>query len=133
MRYLDERQFHQQAFVRRLSVVDVALVHQLQRLIEERGGALLGLCLITFALLVADFQQRQCLWVLRHQHIAHMLGQSLNEQSTIETLVDNLVEQHHDVCHLINNREVDNLEVVLRIEHVQVLNHFLIRDVALTE
>ena len=62
-----------------------------------------------------------------------MLGQSLNEQSAIETLVDNLVEQHHDVCHLINNREVDDLEVVLRVEHVQVFYHLLVSDVALTE
>ena len=62
-----------------------------------------------------------------------MLGESLNEQSAIEPLVDNRVEQYHDVAHIINNREVDDLEVVLGIEHVEVLNHFVVGDIALTE
>ena len=62
-----------------------------------------------------------------------MLGQALDEQAAIETLVDDIVEQYHDVCHLVDNREVDNLEVILRVEHVQVLDNLLVGDITLTE
>ena len=62
-----------------------------------------------------------------------MLGESLNQQTTVESLIDDVVQEHHDVAHLIINREVDDLEVVLGIEHVQVFNHFLVGDVALAE
>ena len=116
-----------------MAIVDVALVHQLQRIVEEWYLALLGLLLIALAHLVAHFEQRQCLWVASHQHVAHMLGQTLNQQASIEALIDNRVEQHHNVAHLIIYREVDNLEVVLAIEHIQILYHLIVSDVALTE
>ena len=85
---LDESQFHEQTFVRRLAVVDVALVHQLEGLIEESCVALLGLLLIALALLVAHLEQGECLRVLGHHDVAHVLGKALDEQSAIETLVD---------------------------------------------
>ena len=62
-----------------------------------------------------------------------MLGQTLNEQSAVEALVDDIVQQHHYVAHLIYYGEIDDLEVVLGVEHVQVFDHFLVGDVALTE
>ena len=57
LRYLYQRQLHQQTFVRRLAVVDVTLVDESQSLIKERYLALLGLLLIALTLLVADLQQ----------------------------------------------------------------------------
>ena len=131
--YLYQRELYQQSLVRGLAVLDVALVHQPQRLVEHAGLTALCLFLIALTLLVAHFEQRQCLRVLGHQHVAHVFGQSLDEQSGVETLVDNLVEQHHDVGHLIINREVNHLEVVLGVEHVQVLDNLLVGDVALAE
>ena len=62
-----------------------------------------------------------------------MFGKSLNQQTTVESLVDDVVQQQHDVAYLVVNREVDNLEIVLGIQHVQVFNHFLVGDVTLAE
>ena len=62
-----------------------------------------------------------------------MLGESLNEQTTVESFVNDIVEQHHDVTHLVLHTQVDDLEIVLGVEHVQVFNHFLVGDVTLTE
>ena len=62
-----------------------------------------------------------------------MFGKSPNQQSSVESLVDDLVQQHHDVTHLILHGEVSDLEIVFSVQHVQVLYHFLVRDVPLTE
>ena len=62
-----------------------------------------------------------------------MLGQTLYQQTTVETFVDDVVEQYHDVHGLVLQGEVDNLEVVVGIQHVQVFNDLLVGDVALTE
>ena len=62
-----------------------------------------------------------------------MLGQSLNEKTTIETFVDDIVKQHHDLADLIADCQIDNLEIVLGIQHVQVFDDLLVGDVPLTE
>ena len=62
-----------------------------------------------------------------------MLGQTLYEQPAIKSLVDDRIEQHHDFAHIISNREVDDAEVVLRIQHVEILDHFVVCNVSLTE
>ena len=62
-----------------------------------------------------------------------MFGKPADQQSSVESLVDDLVKQHHDVAHLVIHGEVDDLEVILRVQHVQVLYHFLVRDIPLTE
>ena len=72
--YLDERQLYQQSFVGRLSVVDVALVHQAQGTIEEAQVATLRLLLQTLPLLFACLKQWQGLWVFSHHHVTHVFG-----------------------------------------------------------
>ena len=62
-----------------------------------------------------------------------MLSQTADEQSSVEALADNVVQQNHDVSHLVVNAQVDNLEVILGIEHVQVFDNFLIGNISLTE
>ena len=62
-----------------------------------------------------------------------MFGKPLDKQSAVEALVDNLVEQNHDIAHLILIREVDDLEIVFDVEHIQILDDFLVGDVTLTE
>ena len=85
------------------------------------------------ALLIAHLEQRERLRILRHQHIPHVLGKALNKQSAIEALIDNRVKQHHDIAYLIINREVDDLEVILCIQHVEILDHLVVSDIPLTE
>ena len=109
------------------------MVGQPQGLIEEPCVGLLSLFLESLALLVAHLEQGQRLRVLGHQHITHVAGETLDEQSTVEALVDDRVEQYHNVAHLIFYREVYDAEVVLRVEHVEILDDLLVGDVALTE
>ena len=92
-----------------------------------------GLLLITLAQLVAGLEERKCCRVFRHHHIANMLGQTADEQSTVEALVDDIVDQHHDVGHLVMQAEVDELEVVFGIQHIEVFDDLLVSDIPLTE
>ena len=131
--HLDKRELNEQTFVGTGPIVDIALVHDLERLIEERRGAFLSLCLETLALRLADLQEGDGLRVFRHHHIAHVAGQSVNQMTAIEALGQNLVKQNHDVGSLVLDSEVDDSEIVLSIKHIEVFNDFLIRDVALGE
>ena len=62
-----------------------------------------------------------------------MFCQALNEQSAIEAVVDDSVEQHHHIRHLVLKSEVNHSEIVLGVEHVKVFYNLLIGDVSLTE
>ena len=62
-----------------------------------------------------------------------MRSQSADEMTAIEAVVDDVVQQYHDIGHLVLQRQVDDVEVVLRIEHIQVVYHLLVGDVPLTE
>ena len=62
-----------------------------------------------------------------------MASQPLDEQAAVETLIENVVEQHHRLAHLVLHGVVHHAEVVFRVEHVEVFNHLLVGDVALTE
>ena len=62
-----------------------------------------------------------------------MFGETADKQSSIKSFIDDLVEQHHDVCHLVLNSQVDDFKVVLCVQHVQVFNDLLIGDIPLTE
>ena len=102
--HLYERKFHQKSLVRALAVFHIAAVHNLQRLVEELCGALCRLFLIALALLLAGFEQRKCLWVFRHQHVAHVRSQAVHEVACIEPLVDDVVQEHHYFGYLVFNR-----------------------------
>ena len=62
-----------------------------------------------------------------------MLGQSLYEQTAVEALVDDVVQQYHRLTGLVRHSVVHQTEVILRVQHVQVFYHLLIRNIALTE
>ena len=62
-----------------------------------------------------------------------MRGETADEVSAVKSLVDDVVEQHHDVCHLVVKAQVDDVEIVVGIQHVEVFNHLIICDVALAE
>ena len=62
-----------------------------------------------------------------------MLGQSADQMSSVKALGDNIVEQHHHVRHFVGQRQIDDIEIVLTVEHVQVFNHLLIGDITLAE
>ena len=130
---LYERQFYKQTFVGTCAIVDVALVHDFQRLIEELRSALLGLCLETLPLRLADFKKGNGLRVTSHHHIAHVRSKAIDKMTTIKTVGQDLVEQKHDVGSLVFKGEVDDSEIVFGIEHIEVFYDLLIGDVSLAE
>ena len=89
--------------------------------------------LVALALLLADLEERQRLGILCHEHVSHVGGQSVDELSAVEAVAHNLVEQYHDVGHLVFQGEVDDAEVVVGVEHVEVFDDLLIGDGALAE
>ena len=99
--YLNQRQFYQQALIARLAIVDVALVHQSQCLVEEFTVSMFCLFRVALTCLLAHFEQRQGLRVFSHHQVSHVLGQALNEQTAIETIVDYRIQQYHHIGHLI--------------------------------
>ena len=131
LRYLDECQLHQQPLVAALPVVDVAPVGYTQHLVEKLGGALGGLRAEFLPLLVAHVEQGQRGGLLGHHHVAHMLGQAVHQVDAVETAAQDVVQQQHHVGHLVLQTQVDDAEVVVAVEHVQVLYHLVVGQVAL--
>ena len=131
--HLDKRQLHEQALVAALSVAQVALVHQFQSLVEELRRARLSLRAVLGALLLTHLEQLQRLLVLSHEHVAHVRGESVDEVTSVEALFYNRVQEHHTLAHLVRQRIVDKLEVVVGVQLVEVFYHLFVRDVALAE
>ena len=131
--HLYERKFNEQSLVAALSVREVALVGQLQRLIQELGGAASGLVGILLHLLLACVEQFQSALVLSHEHVAHVRRQSVDEVAPVKSLFNDAVEQHHYIAHLVLKRQVNHTEIVVGIQLVEVFNHLGVCDVALAE
>ena len=51
-----------------------------------------------------------------------MLGKPLYHVAAIETAAQNAVECYHHLCHLILQSQVYQTEIVVAVEHVQVLD-----------
>ena len=62
-----------------------------------------------------------------------MLGKTLDKNASVETFVENIVQQHHHLAHFVGESEVNQVEIVVAIQNVQVLDYLFISDVALTE
>ena len=89
---LYQRQFHQQALVAAEAVVQIAVVTQLNGLIQERQGALLGLLAVALPDAGPYFQQGQGGGICADQQVAEMGCQSGDEMVAVEALVQYLVE-----------------------------------------
>ena len=133
LRYLNERQLHQQPFVATLAVVHVAAVRQPQRLVEETVGTTLGLFLVTLAVTLARLQQLHGSLVLGHHHVADVCRQTVHQMTAVEPFGYHVVQQQHHLTHLVVDTQVHYLEVVFSIEHVQVLYHLGVGEVILAE
>ena len=94
-----------------------------------------ALCLlgISLALCLAGFYQLCCLRIGRHKDVSHMISESVNHQSSVEAVRQDIVDNQHHIADLILKRQVDNFEIVLSIEDIKVFKHLLVGDVSLTE
>ena len=48
-------------------------------------------------------------------------------------MIDDVVQQDHDLCDLVLQCQIDDTEIVFCVENIEVFYHFLIRNVPLTE
>ena len=62
-----------------------------------------------------------------------MLGKPLYHVAAIETAAQNAVECYHHLGYLVLQSQVYQTEIVVAVEHVQVLDHLLVSDVAHAE
>ena len=62
-----------------------------------------------------------------------MAGKTCHALPWVEALGNDAVEQEHDVAHLVGYAEIDNLKIIVGVEHVKVLDNLGICDVSLTE
>lgn len=54
-----------------------------------------------------------------------MLGKTLDKNASVETFVENIVQQHHHLAHFVGESEVNQVEIVVAIQNVQVLDYLL--------
>ena len=130
---LYQRQFHQQALVAAEAVVQIAVVTQLNGLIQERQGALPGLLAVALPNAGSYFKQGQGGGICADQQVAKMGSQSGDEMVAVEALVQYLVEQQQGIAHFVVQQDVCQAEIVLVIQHVEVFYHLLIGDVSSCE
>ena len=133
MRHLDEGQFHQQPLVLALLVIEVAVVRQLHGTEQELRVALLCLFLIFITYFLACLDQPNGLCVLADQQIAEVTRQSSDEVLSLETLRKDFVQRQHALRNLFFEEIVRQSEIVVVVEHVQVLDSLLIGDIAAAE
>ena len=62
-----------------------------------------------------------------------MAGQSVDKVSTVETLVNHVVKQDHNVGSLILKSLVDDVKVVVGVEHIKVLDNLFVGNISLRE
>ena len=62
-----------------------------------------------------------------------MRSESINHQSSVETVRQDIINNQHHIAHLILKRQVDDFEIVLSIEDIKVFKHLLVGYVSLTE
>ena len=130
---LDERQFHQQAFVAAGAVVQVAVVAQLHGAVEERQGTLLGLLAIALADAGPHLQQRQSDGIFADQQVAEVRGEAGDEVAALEALAQHLVEQQEGVADAVLQQLVGQAEVVFVVQYVEVFDDALVGDAAAGE
>lgn len=117
-----------QALVVDRTVVDVTFVVDSQSLDEERHLAHLRLFDIALAQLVAHFEQLCCDWVFADEKTPQMGPQSGHEMVGLKAFVDNVVEEHQDVGGVALQNVVNDAEIVVVVEHIEVVDDILVSD-----
>ncbi len=92
-----------------------------------------GLFRIALGEVLAHLQQGEGARVLGHQQIAQVPRQSGHEQVTIEALLQDGVELHQGRCYITIGDAVRDAEVVVVVQHIEVLHHLLVGEACAAE
>ena len=116
-----------------MAIVDVAIIEYLQSLVEEFGRAFLSLRGVFPAHILACLYEFEGRSVLSHHDVTDMRRESIDEMSTVESLFHHAVQQKHHLHHLAFQGEVDSVEIIVGIQHVEVFQHLFVCNIPLTE
>ena len=94
---------------------------------------MLGLLLIMLANRIRCLEQLYSSRILAHQHIAQVLRKASHEITSIEALLQHLVEQQQCATHIARKSGLHQTEIVVRIQHIQHLDCLLIADIRTAE
>ena len=114
-------------------VVDVALVADFQGLDEERHGAGLRLCNIALTQLLADLQKLHRDGILAHQKASQMVAHTVDKMLGLKAFADDVIEDQQDVARVAVQDVVNDLEVIVVVQHIQVVDDVLVGDVLARE
>ena len=131
--YLNEGEFDEQTLVLAHAVVEVAVGTLADGGIQETWLASLCLLGIALAYLIAGFEQFHRLCITADEQVAQVIVQSSDEVAAFESLAEDFIESEHDVGDFAAEEVIDQLEVVVVVEHVEVGNGLLVGNVALAE
>ena len=130
---LHQCQFHCQTFVLGSTVLNIASIHDIQRIEQPLGIAMLGLLLIALTNGIRCLQQLCSGCIFAHQYIAQMLRKARHEMSCIKALDQHLVQQQQCRTHVLRQRCIHQTEIVIGIQYVQHLYRLLVADCCAAE
>ena len=130
LRNLYQGQFYQQTLVLADAVIQITFVTELHRLIQERQRAFLRLFLITLADTRSHLKQRKCYRIFAYQQIAKVRRQSGYKVTSVESLIQHIIEKQQRITHFIGKKAIRQTEIIFVIKYIQVVNHAFIRDIS---
>ena len=118
-----------QALVVGAAVIDVALVVDVQSSQQEWHLANGGLLNVALPQLFADFQQLHGGDILAHQEASQMIAQAADKVLWLKAFADDVVEQEQNVGRVALQHVLDDFEIIVVIQHVEVLDDILVGNV----
>ena len=115
-----------QPFVVGCPIVNVTLVVDFQGTDEEGHWASLRLCQVTLPKLFTDFQKLYRNWVFTHHEASQMVAQAVDEMLRLKAFADDVVEDEQDVARVAAQDVVNDLEIIVVIQHIEVVDDILV-------
>ena len=81
--------------------------------------------------LVIGLEQRERRWCASHHEVAQVLRQTVDKEQRVEALVAYLLVDEQRLWHVASEERLVETEVVVIVEHVEVVDGILIGDVAI--
>ena len=128
---LDQCEFHQQLLAAGIAVIQVTGVAQVQGTVIKRGCQFGALLAVALGDLVIHLQQFACLGRGGDHQVAQVLCQTVNKKLRVEALVADFLIDEQGLHHVTGQEGVHKPEVVVIVQHVQVVERALVGDMPL--
>ena len=128
---LDERELDHKLLIARFAILQVASVAQVHRQVEEARVEARRQLHVLLSDVIVHLKQAHRLWRAGHHQVAHVLRQTVHKVERVEALIPNLLVDEQRLGHIATAKCLVEPEVVVIVEHIQVLDSALVGDVAL--